>query len=520
MRKPSLILLVLLVMAWPEKIVCAADWPQWRGPTRNGVAASGPKLLAQLSEEQELPLVWESEEIPSDQDGGHGSVIVADGRVYVALVWHKRIPKDERVIDDKLIRSIGYRKVELAPETLAKHENDRMKLNPRLRGSKLDEWIKEWVEANLNEQEQQRYYGFFQDRFRKGKLARPLKELDRFAEHEYKEFPNEKDIEAWLAKEKFSEALVTELLRRVSRDTLMADEVVLCLDAKTGKKVWEMREPTKPIDRRASSTPVVADGRIHAIVGRTVRTLDAMTGKSLWSYPMKYENGVPNSPMVMEGKLIFCDDRLKALDAKTGKLTWEQEVIRGREASVIPWRDVVLCHTSDSIQAARAADGKFLWKVPGGGQSTPVVSDDLLVLVSYKKKGVLAYALAKDAEPKQRWSISLEAKRHAASPIAHDGLLYLMGGGRHLCVSLKDGGTRWSEQVNCELSSPILTGNRLLVLERNGGHLAMVATDSTSYQPLGKARIQVMKAASPALADGYIFFRKKDKVACYDLRAK
>jgi hypothetical protein len=149
-----------------------------------------------------------------------------------------------------------------------------------------------------------------------------------------------------------------------------------------------------------------------------------------------------------------------------------------------------------------------------------VVSDDLLVLVSYKKKGVLAYALAKDAEPKQRWSISLEAKRHAASPIAHDGLLYLMGGGRHLCVSLKDGGTRWSEQVNCELSSPILTGNRLLVLERNGGHLAMVATDSTSYQPLGKARIQVMKAASPALADGYIFFRKKDKVACYDLRAK
>ena len=58
------------------------------------------------------------------------------------------------------------------------------------------------------------------------------------------------------------------------------------------------------------------------------------------------------------------------------------------------------------------------------------------------------------------------------------------------------------------------------VLERNGGYLAMVGTDSNSYQHLGKARIQVMKAASPALSNGYIFLRKKDKVACYDLRAK
>ena len=464
--------------------------------------------------------LWESGEIPSDNEGGHGSIVVADERVYLALVWHKRIPKDERVIDDKLIRSLGHRKVELAPETLAKHEDDRMKLSPRLRGSALDEWITEWVEANLNEQEQKRYYGFFKERFRKGKLAPPLKELDRLATHEYKEFPSEDALEAWLAKEKFSEALVTELLRRVSRDNRVADEVVLCLDAKTGKQLWELREATKPIDRRASSTPVVADGRIHAIVGRTLRTLDAKTGKSLWSYPMQFENGVPNSPMVMEGKLIFGDDKLKALDTKTGKLVWEQDAVRGREASVIPWRDVVLCHTHDSVQAARASDGEFLWKVPGGGQSTPVVSDDLLVLVSSKQKGIFAYDLAKETEPKERWSVSLEAKRHAASPIAHDGVLYLMGGGRHLCVSLKDGGTRWSEQVNCELSSPILTGDRLLVLERSGGYLAMLKAGSSSYQYLGKTRVQVMKAASPALSDGYIFFRKKDKVACYDLRAK
>ncbi len=497
-----------------------ADWPQWRGPARNGVAAQGPELMGKFAEDQELPLVWESDEIPSDQYGGHGSVVVADGCLYIALVWHKRIPKEARTIDDRLVRSIGHRKIELPPEILTKHETDRMKLSPRLRGTKLDEWIKEWVEKHLDEQAQKRYYGFFKDRFRKGRLAPPLEELERLAGHEDKEFPNETALEAWLEKEKFSETLVAELLRQVSREKLMADEVVLCLDAVTGKKVWEMREPTKPIDRRASGTPVVTDGKIYAIVGRTVRALDAKTGNKLWAYSMSYENGVPNSPMAMGGKVVFCDDKLKALDAKTGKLAWEQEAIRGRDASVIPWRDVVLCHGSDSIQAARLVDGELLWKVPGGGQATPVVSNDVLVLVSYKQKAILAYDLAQDGEPKRRWSVSLEAKRHAASPIAHEGLLYLLGGGRHLCVSLKDGGTRWNEQINCELASPILSGNRLLALERNGSYLTMVRTDPSSYQFLGKARVQSMRAASPALANGRIYLRMKDRVTCYDLRAK
>ena len=139
-----------LLLIFSTGVYLEADWPQWRGPTRNGVAASGPELLAELSEEQELPLVWESEEIPSDKEGGHGSMVVADGRVYLALVWHKLVSKDERIIDDKLIRSLGHRKVELAPEILAKHEADRMKLSPRLRGSALDEWIMKWVETHLD----------------------------------------------------------------------------------------------------------------------------------------------------------------------------------------------------------------------------------------------------------------------------------------------------------------------------------------------------------------------------------
>ena len=54
----------------------AADWPQWRGPLRNGVVPDSPKLLVALPEEG-LKELWESEQIPSNDEGGLSSPVVA-----------------------------------------------------------------------------------------------------------------------------------------------------------------------------------------------------------------------------------------------------------------------------------------------------------------------------------------------------------------------------------------------------------------------------------------------------------
>ena len=70
-----------LLLLFSTSVYLEADWPQWRGPTRNGVAASGPELLAEFSEEQELPLVWESEEIPSDKEGVNRTFLACFGLV-------------------------------------------------------------------------------------------------------------------------------------------------------------------------------------------------------------------------------------------------------------------------------------------------------------------------------------------------------------------------------------------------------------------------------------------------------
>jgi len=97
--------------------------------------------------------VWQSSEIPSDHYGGHGSPVIADGRVFLTLVWHRDVPTDTPEPDGTDLRRHGGADDEFLPEPRAKFEADRLSLSPRLRGTALDEWIKAWMDANMDQKQ-------------------------------------------------------------------------------------------------------------------------------------------------------------------------------------------------------------------------------------------------------------------------------------------------------------------------------------------------------------------------------
>ena len=128
--------------------MASADWPQWRGPYRNGLVIGSVPLLNAFPEDG-LRQLWKSEPIPSNDDGAHGSVIVAGKRVYMGIVWHNDKPSEKRELNDLVLRKLGYRNLDSSPELVKKMEEARMNLSPRLRGEKLKEWIDKWMEENL-----------------------------------------------------------------------------------------------------------------------------------------------------------------------------------------------------------------------------------------------------------------------------------------------------------------------------------------------------------------------------------
>ena len=97
--------LLFTCLAFVTSAAVAGDWPQWRGPSRNGILPDSAPLADQWPSKG-LAKLWDSEAIPCDDDGGHGSVVAANGRVYAAIVWHTDVPTETRVRMLRLIENM------------------------------------------------------------------------------------------------------------------------------------------------------------------------------------------------------------------------------------------------------------------------------------------------------------------------------------------------------------------------------------------------------------------------------
>ncbi|SVC77704.1 uncharacterized protein METZ01_LOCUS330558, partial [marine metagenome] len=302
-----------------------ADWPQWRGPNRNGLVMGSAPLLNAFPKDGPRQL-WKSEPIPSNDDGGHGSVIVAGNRVYMGIVWHSDLPSEKRELNDLVLRRLGHRNLDSSPELVEKMEKARMGLSPRLRGEKLKEWTDKWMEENLTKSQKQSLPGWIGSRFKKGKAAIPYADLRRLGKNSGRVFPSGQAFRKWLDDEGFSDLVKEQVIKTVPASVRVAKDVVVCMDATTGKTLWKTEAPGVPTGRKSSSTPCVADGKVFSAGSTHAHCLDAITGKRLWSVELP-SKGPASSFLVAGGKAFIMAGKLFAIDVKTGKEAWRSNEI-------------------------------------------------------------------------------------------------------------------------------------------------------------------------------------------------
>ena len=189
------------------------SWPQWRGPNRDGQGIPSIHFLEDM--EKTLPKkIWESIEIPSQDDGGFGSVISDGKRAYLSVVWHRDEPTEERILNSLVMRKLGLRKLNLPRELKERAEKDRLSLNPRLRGSKLDEWINQWITDNLDQKQKMTQGALITSRFKQGKLAIPLWVIDRMFTIMDRVFASQREFDQWLGEQGFPD----KIREKISQD--------------------------------------------------------------------------------------------------------------------------------------------------------------------------------------------------------------------------------------------------------------------------------------------------------------
>ena len=509
---------VLLLLA--SSVSFADDWPQWRGPLRNGVVPGSVDLPETLTDANAPVKLWETtEEIPSDHYGGHGSVAVAGGKVFLSLVWHRDEPTETRRIDGDVLSKLDYRGTGSMPkEIVEKMETDRENLSRRLRGEELDKWAQEWVDANIDEKTKLSLGGWIIGRFKKGATAIPLPVYETLNTVSKQVFASQAEVEAWVNAQNFEPAIRDQIIAAIPNTMKVADDVVMCLDATTGAELWRFKAPGFPSGRASSSTPSVADGKVYAALSEKLYCLDVAKGSVLWESPLSGKKGPASSPLVLDGKVYLLQNALTAWDAATGAELWKNAEVKGSNSSPVAWKQLVIANSQGTVIATDRETGMTVWSVPGGGDATPAVVDDTLVVTStLDGKNLIAYDLS-DTGAKERWSHGFLAQRYSASPIVHEGYVYHLCSDRHLCLDLATGAVKWERQAQSSISSPLLADGKLLVYENRGGFVSLIRAGSDSYEVVGKAKVGALYCASPALVGKTIYLRTAKSVAAYQFQ--
>jgi outer membrane protein assembly factor BamB len=513
----SVYLQVLLVLC-AAAATAQADFPQWRGPDRNGVAD------AEFSAEWNRPPepLWTSDQIPGDSDGGFASVSVAGDKVYVFVNDKYGIAFAHRKLDRRTFDRLGGKILDLPGETLKAVEAIRTseKLG-ELSGKQRNEYVDQQVEKIFADvADSKKLARAARDRLRRGGKATPLAELKSLQEIVNRRFETQAKLEAWLDAQEISEQTQKELLKRIETEKKAAKDRIVCLDAATGKRIWQKEYQGRHRGWATSSTPCIQDRKLYVGgSGGNVYCLDAETGKEIWLADTG-DVEINSSPAVIDGKVFIQANRLLALDAGDGKILYEIKEARGRDASPVAWESngdsYVLTNASGKLFCVAPADGRVLWTAPAGGRSSPtVLGETCAILTDKKDKGLIAYKLTPQRAEKL-WSVE-GIRDRGASCVLHDGFAYAFTKSEGICVQISSGKTAWKGRVRGgEFSSPVVADGKILALLGRNVEIYK-ASPVGGMQKLAGARINPLRCTSPAVADGKLFVRTKNNIVCYPL---
>lgn len=343
-------------------------------------------------------------------------------------------------------------------------------------------------------------------------------------------------------------------LTQVNRD---GREICLALDAATGKEVWaadvgpgkypgggDAGAPDNKGGDGPRSTPTVNDGRVYVLTQDIVlHCLDAASGKKVWERDVIKEHAGRNiqwnsaASAVIDGDLVFvagggAGQSLLAFDKKSGKTVWKtgDETMTHATpvvATILGVRQVIFFVKSGLVSVA-VADGKELWRAAFpfkvSTAISPVASGDLVYCSAGYGVGGGAFRIAKAGagfKATQLWMIpgDKDVANHWSTPICKDGMLYGMfsfkkfGNGPMKCVELATGKVKW-EQPGFGPGNVTMVGDKLIALS-DTGEVVIVAANPAGYKELARFKAITGKCwTTPAFSDGRIYVRSTKEGAC------
>jgi outer membrane protein assembly factor BamB len=370
-----------------------SDWPAWRGPTRDGIAASGQSPPIQWSETENI--LWKTT-VPGR---GHGSPIVVGDAIYLATA--DPVKQSQSVLCWN--RNTG--KLSWETEVHSNHADPGKHANSSAASS------------TLAYDDERLFINFLND----GAVYTTALDLKGKVLWQQK-------VCSFITHQGFaSSPVVHESLVLVSADH-KGGGVIAGLDKKTGQVIWSRSRPNLP----NYTTPAIlrANGRTQMVLAgcNLITSLDPLTGKQLWEVTGSTEECVGTA--VTDGVRVFTsggwpkNHTVATLADGSGKVAWQNSARVYVPSMIVSEGHLYAVMDAGMAVCWKADTGEELWKERLGGDcfGSPVMVGNRIYASNVRAKTFVFEATPKSFKLLAQNQLGDEAY---ASPTICGGRIYL-----------------------------------------------------------------------------------------------
>lgn len=324
------------------------------------------------------------------------------------------------------------------------------------------------------------------------------------------------------------------------------DEVIMCLDAATGKEIWRYKYPAPAVTGPPAahpgprSTPSVVDNKIVTLgVAGMLSCLDAASGKVVWrKEDMTHaapDNWPGMSPLIADGLCIVSLGKkdtgiVVAYDLITGneKWKWNGEGPSFSSPSIMTVENIrqVVLLTEKNLMGFALADGKLLWQVAAPAQQryfsavSPYINGQT-IYSSGLGTGTNAIKISKSENKfvaEELWSNTGTGAKFN-TPILKDGFLYGFTDQKRIyCINALTGETAWIDNaVASDFGSIVDCGFVLLGLTSTS-NLIVLKPESKAYTEVVRYKVSENPIyAFPVIAGNLIYIKDAETLTLFKI---
>jgi outer membrane protein assembly factor BamB len=345
-------------------------------------------------------------------------------------------------------------------------------------------------------------------------------------------------------------AILVEDGRLYTMYRLEGKERVVCLDAGTGKTIWEHAYASSPVEGHIHqfgdgprSTPLIDGEAIYAVgVSGTLHALDKSSGKVRWSRELwsdlggtVLEHGYASSPIDHGDTVIVLvggeGHAIVALGKKDGKVRWQTGSFKNSYSSPrildLAGRPQLVAFMADEVVGVDPEGGTLLWSHPHENEwdqniSMPIRVDERRVFVSSPQAGAKCLELSPEGDSfrvAEVWA-TRKIQFYHVNTVRDGDWLYgstgTMAPTFMAALNLKTGEIAWRKRgygkANC-----VAAGGRLVILDEDG--VLYLTTASPADLEL-HARSELLSEVAwtvPTIVGRTLYVRDKTQILAVDL---